>query len=84
MSTFPSRTGTRVAGFFTVFFLMLWGAHPARAAVDAQGARHGAAGSGGAGVTQAVVVGALAFVLMLGAAAAVLWFTAKSRHHHPL
>ncbi|WP_116047274.1 hypothetical protein [Amycolatopsis palatopharyngis] len=33
------------------------------------------------GETQAFVVGGLAFVLMVGAAGAVLWFTAKGRNH---
>lgn len=33
------------------------------------------------GETQAFVVGGFAFVLMIGAAGAVLWFTAKSRNH---
>jgi hypothetical protein len=35
------------------------------------------------GETQAFVVGGLAFVLMVGAAGAVLWFTAKGRNHSP-
>jgi hypothetical protein len=34
------------------------------------------------GATQAIVVGGFAFVLMVGAAGGVLWFTARSRNHH--
>ncbi|QWF82180.1 hypothetical protein [Amycolatopsis sp. CA-230715] len=34
-------------------------------------------------VTQALVVGGLAFVLMVAAAGGVLWFTARKRHHEP-
>lgn len=33
--------------------------------------------------TQAIIVGGLAFVLMIGAAGAVLYYTARSRHQDP-
>ncbi|GAA1963719.1 hypothetical protein [Amycolatopsis minnesotensis] len=50
----------------------------------APAATHGQEAAAASGdVTQALVVGGFAFVLMIAAAGAVLWFTARKRHHEP-
>ncbi|KAA9162334.1 hypothetical protein FPZ12_011885 [Amycolatopsis acidicola] len=85
-----SKIITRVAGFVAVFMLLFAGV--AEAATAPSSAVTPSAAAGGAtaktpetdaasstGETRAVVVGGLAFVLMVGAAGAVLWHTARTR-----
>lgn len=49
-------------------------------AVSTPPKNQGSAGVSPTSETRAVVVGAVAFVLMLGAAGAVIWHTARTRH----
>jgi hypothetical protein len=69
----------KIAGLMTVFALLLGGV--AQAAPNST-TEHGDAAMQPAptGETRALVVGGLAFVLMVGAAGAVLWHTARSRY----
>jgi hypothetical protein len=66
--------------------LALAAALPANAATTPT--THGGGGAGGGGVAaasdgmgQALIVGGVAFGLMVAAAAGVLWFTARNRGH---
>lgn len=91
-----SKIIIRATGFvavFTLLFALLAGAAEAspaaatgKAATSSTGGTGATAGKPGpaaassTGETRAVVVGGLAFVLMVGAAGAVLWHTARGRH----
>ncbi|WP_020670470.1 hypothetical protein [Amycolatopsis nigrescens] len=76
-----SKVVSRVlAGVGMVIAVALGGALPAMAAEPKPTGGGGAStAAASTDVTQALVVGGLAFVLMIGAAAAVLWFTVKHR-----
>ncbi|GAB3504130.1 hypothetical protein [Amycolatopsis cihanbeyliensis] len=74
-----------VAGL-TLAMLFGGGARPAAAAdhepvTAQQQTQHSEwAARDGSGETRAIIVGGLAFVVMIGAAGAVLWFTARDRN----
>ncbi|HEX5273084.1 MAG TPA: hypothetical protein VFW33_21455 [Gemmataceae bacterium] len=68
----------KVAGLMTVFAVLLGGV--AQAAPNSTTQHGDAVQPAPTGETRALVVGGLAFVLMVGAAGAVLWHTARSRH----
>jgi hypothetical protein len=78
----PARF-TAVLGMLTV--LVMAGAMPAAAAIKPSGTTAGGGAEGGGvplasdGIGQALVVGGVAFFLMVVAAGGVLWFTARNR-----
>ncbi|WP_232376304.1 hypothetical protein [Amycolatopsis aidingensis] len=83
--------GVLVAAGLLLAVLFGGGAHPAAAADHGPMAGQPVAGQqqdrqneraarDGSGETRAIVVGGLAFVLMIGAAGGVLWFTARDRN----
>ncbi|OZM73660.1 hypothetical protein CFN78_09055 [Amycolatopsis antarctica] len=64
-----------VATVLSATLLVLFGwTFPATAAVEQE-----QAATGTDDATQAIVVGSIAFVIMIAAAGAVMWFTAKAR-----
>lgn len=73
-----SRIAAALSAVGVTFAVLLGSAFPA-AAEGASVANQAAQQSDG--TTQAIIVGALAFVLMIGAAGAVLWFTVRDRNH---
>ncbi|SFK47957.1 hypothetical protein SAMN05421835_12252 [Amycolatopsis sacchari] len=73
-----SKILVKVAGLAVVFAVLFGGVAQAAEAGTRQQQESAAVQS--TGETRAVVVGSLAFVLMLGAAGAVFWYTARSRH----
>jgi hypothetical protein len=84
-----SKSLSRVTGFvvaaMAAALLLLTGTGTAAATTTAPGDGGGGAGQGGAAVapsdeTHALVVGGIAFVLIIGVAGAVLWNTARKRH----
>ena len=69
-----------VVGAFIALVLVLFGwTLPATAAVEAQDQ----AAAESDGTAQAIAVGSLAFMLMIVAAGAVLWFTMQARDSEP-
>jgi hypothetical protein len=72
---------SKAAGLAVVLAVLFGGV--AQAAPDPAPRTGGAQGSAPvapASETRAIVVGGLSFVLMIGAAGAVLWYTARGRH----
>lgn len=82
MIKFLTRMGAALAVLVTAVLTV---AVPANAETGrAPAATHGQEAAAASGdVTQALVVGGFAFVLMIAAAGGVLWFTARKRHHEP-
>jgi len=79
-----SKFLAKVAGLVAVLLVLFGGV--AQAATTPTSATGSASRAGavsepdsGSGETRAVVVGGLAFVLMVGTAGAVLWYTARGR-----
>lgn len=70
----------RVAGLMTLFTLLLGGvAQAAESVTGTSSQQQESAAAEPTSETRAIVVGGLSFVLMIGAAGAVLWYTARGR-----
>ncbi|MTD54187.1 hypothetical protein [Amycolatopsis pithecellobii] len=77
-----SKIMIKLAGLAAVFALLFGGVGGVAQATEGAAVERGPADAQQAGApseTRAVVVSGLAFVLMVGAAGAVLWHTARSR-----
>jgi hypothetical protein len=71
----------KVAGLMTVFALLLGGvAQAAESGTGTSSRQQDSAAVQPTSETRAILVGGLSFVLMIGAAGAVLWYTARGRH----
>lgn len=88
-----SKIISRIATVVAALLLLLGGTAQAASAATGAGSASNSMGAGGAaaerenaaatpstGETRAMIVGGLAFVLMIGTAGAVLWHAARGRH----
>lgn len=74
---------SKAAGLAVVLAVLFGGvaqAAPSSGATPRTTANQGSAAVEPTSETRAIVVGGLSFVLMIGAAGAVLWYTARGRH----